>query len=186
MICPQCAQPVPEGSVFCPACGTRLPVVTAAAATAVDQIATPARLPAGVVAYGGFWRRLVAHIIDNIVIGIVTFPLRLIVPLTIFTESDPAGMIGTILGVVTLVGLAAWLYYAGLESSPWQATLGKRVLGVRVTDTTGVRIGFARASGRFFGKILSGLLFCLGFVMAAFTARKQALHDMLAGTLVVR
>ena len=186
MICPQCAQPVPEGAVFCPACGTRLPASTAAAATAVDQIAAPSRLPAGVVAYGGFWRRLVAHIIDNIVIGIVTFPLRLIVPFTIFTESDPAGMIGKILGVVCLVGIVAWLYYAGFESSPWQATPGKRLIRLRVTDMTGVRIGLGRASGRFFGKILSGLVFCLGFVMAAFTARKQALHDLLAGTVVVR
>jgi uncharacterized RDD family membrane protein YckC len=73
-----------------------------------------------------------------------------------------------------------------MESSTWQATLGKKILGLKVTDLAGNRISFARASGRFFGKILSGMILGIGFLMAGFTARKQALHDILAGCLVLR
>ncbi|MGI8638732.1 MAG: RDD family protein [Pyrinomonadaceae bacterium] len=77
-------------------------------------------------------------------------------------------------------------YFTLLESSRWQATLGKLILGIKVTDLSGGRISFARATGRFFGKILSGQVLLIGYLMAAFTERKQALHDLLAGTLVVR
>jgi uncharacterized RDD family membrane protein YckC len=72
------------------------------------------------------------------------------------------------------------------ESSSAQATIGKRIMGLRVMDLEGQRIGFAQASGRFFGKIISGLILDIGFIMAGFTERKQALHDMIAGTLVVK
>lgn len=85
-----------------------------------------------------------------------------------------------------LLQLASWLYFATFESSPWQATPGKKVLGLRVTDLEGGRLSFIRASGRYFGKIISSLLFGIGFVMAGFTEKKQALHDMLAGCLVLR
>jgi uncharacterized RDD family membrane protein YckC len=78
-----------------------------------------------------------------------------------------------------------WLYYALQECSPVQATLGKRAMGIKVTDDYGRRIGFGRATGRYFGKIISGIIFNIGFLLAGWTARKQALHDMLAGTLVV-
>jgi uncharacterized RDD family membrane protein YckC len=79
-----------------------------------------------------------------------------------------------------------WLYYALLESSTWQATLGKKALGLEVTDVEGRRISFGRATGRFFAKIISALILFIGFIMAGFTERKQALHDMIAGTLVIR
>jgi uncharacterized RDD family membrane protein YckC len=84
------------------------------------------------------------------------------------------------------MGLASWLYFAAFESSRWQATPGKKVLGLRVTDLEGKRLSFIRASGRYFGKIISWLLLGLGFVMAGFTEKKQALHDMLASCLVLR
>jgi hypothetical protein len=89
-------------------------------------------------------------------------------------------MVGGLLGLVV-----GWLYFALQESSTAQATLGKRALGIKVTDANGRRIGFGRATGRFFGKILSGLVFAIGFMLAGWTERKQALHDFLAGTLVV-
>jgi uncharacterized RDD family membrane protein YckC len=79
-----------------------------------------------------------------------------------------------------------WLYYALLESSTWQATLGKKALGLEVTDVEGRRISFGRASGRFFAKIISALILFIGFIMAGFTEKKQALHDIIAGTLVIR
>ncbi|MGB6469852.1 MAG: RDD family protein, partial [Candidatus Acidiferrales bacterium] len=68
----------------------------------------------------------------------------------------------------------------------WQGTLGKRALGLLVTDLEGRRVSFGRASGRYFGKIVSALILMIGFIMAGFTEKKQALHDMLAGCLVLR
>lgn len=79
-----------------------------------------------------------------------------------------------------------WLYWAICESSPWQATIGKRAMDLYVTDLKGRRLRFAQASGRFFGKIISAMVLLIGFVMIAFTERKQGLHDLLAGCLVVR
>ena len=82
--------------------------------------------------------------------------------------------------------LVNWLYAALLESSSYQATLGKMALGLKVIALEGHRISFARATGRHFAKILSLLMFLIGFIMVGFTRRKQGLHDMLAGTLVIR
>jgi uncharacterized RDD family membrane protein YckC len=80
-----------------------------------------------------------------------------------------------------------WLYYALCESSSWQATPGKRLLGLRVCDLNGRPISFVRASGRFMGRIVTGIVpFGIGYLMAGLTARKQALHDMIAGCLVLR
>jgi uncharacterized RDD family membrane protein YckC len=79
-----------------------------------------------------------------------------------------------------------WLYYVFFESSKYQGTPGKIMLNIKVTDMEGEKIGFGRASGRFFGKIISVMIFYIGFIMAGFTSRKQALHDMMAGCLVVK
>ena len=84
-----------------------------------------------------------------------------------------------------IIILISWLYFAGLESSEWQGTVGKRLLGMRVTGMDGQRISFFRATGRYLSKFLSSALLMIGFIMIAFTARKQGLHDMIAGTLVV-
>ena len=79
-----------------------------------------------------------------------------------------------------------WLYYALLESSAWQATLGKKALGLEVTDLAGARVSFGRATGRYFARYISFFTIGIGYIMAGFTAKKQALHDMIAGTLVIR
>jgi uncharacterized RDD family membrane protein YckC len=102
-------------------------------------------------------------------------------------DSTQVGLL-TIFGLLySLVALVIrWLYFALMESSAWQATLGKKILGIQVTGLDGRRIGFGRATGRFFGKFISALILSIGFIMAGFTERKQALHDMIAGTLVVR
>src|SRR6185312_5758825 len=91
---------------------------------------------------------------------------------------------GLVFACIAIVG--KWLYEALLTSSSWQATVGKRVLRLKVTDDLGNRISFARASGRFFAKILSQWIMCIGFIMIAFTDRKRGLHDMICSTLVVR
>ena len=89
-----------------------------------------------------------------------------------------------VIGTLGLLG--SWIYEAAMESSSKQATLGKMALGLKVTDLEGRRISFWRATGRHFAKIISGMPLLIGYIMAGFIARKQALHDMIAGTLVQR
>ena len=138
--------------------------------------------------YAGFWIRVLAYIIDAIILGIAGAVIGGIfggvIGATGGDMSDPLGGANLLLNAVSLVlGIA---YFAGLESSDWQATVGKKALGLVVTDTAGNRITFGRAIGRYFGKILSGLILLIGYIMIAFTERKQGLHDMLASTLVVK
>ena len=141
--------------------------------------------------YGGFWIRVVAYIIDAIVLTIATIPIALIFGISMTAGLDPtavpddAAAGGNLLANLLSVVLG-WLYYALMESSGMQATLGKKALGLIVTDESGQRISFARATGRYFAKIVSALILLIGFIMVAFTERKQGLHDKLAGTLVVR
>lgn len=120
--------------------------------------------------YAGFWKRFLAYLIDVIILGIVG---------AILTSQMDEGVSST---VTTILG---WLYFAGMESSSRQATLGKSVLGIYVTDLNGNQISFLRATGRYFAKFLSAFILLIGFIMAGFTARKQALHDMIASTLVL-
>lgn len=88
-------------------------------------------------------------------------------------------------GILALLTIGAtWLYEALMESSSYQATLGKMIFGLKVTDLYGNRIDFARATGRHFAKFLSAMILCVGFIMVGFTERKQGLHAMIAGTLV--
>jgi len=139
----------------------------------------------GRVVYAGFWNRLGAYFVDAFISGVAAAILGSVTGLS---KGGAAGMELSPEHVIpgNLLALAvAWVYFAGFESSRWQATPGKRLLGFKVTDDLGQRIGFGRASGRFFGKLLSALPVLGGFVLAAFTARKQALHDLLAATLVV-
>ncbi|MDB5297064.1 MAG: serine/threonine protein kinase [Phycisphaerales bacterium] len=141
---------------------------------------------------GGFWWRFLAYVIDYIVLFIPNMITQFGFNLAVGNGQQqvrPGQVPSTMFfGAIALVFVAQvvinWLYYAIQESSAAQATLGKRACGLVVTDLQGQRIGFGRATGRYFGKILSGLILAIGFIMAAFTERKQALHDMMAGTLV--
>lgn len=153
------------------------------------------------VRYAGFWLRFVAYIIDDIILSAVGFLISLpfiggIVFSAIGIGENPdeaetiargvLGIIGSIAGLVIVIIVIAWLYYALMESSKNQATLGKMALGLKVTDMDGGRITFGRATGRYFGKIISGLILYIGFILAGLTEKKQALHDMMASCLVVR
>ena len=133
--------------------------------------------------YGGFWVRFVAYLIDAIIIGIASTIIRLAVSLVLGTGLSilTGGGSIVILVISTLISfVAGWLYHAVMESSDKQATFGKQAMGLIVMDTNGYRISFGRA------KILSGVILYIGFVMIAFTDRKQGLHDMIADTLVVK
>jgi uncharacterized RDD family membrane protein YckC len=94
---------------------------------------------------------------------------------------------GFILGFFGIILVVSWLYYALSESSSWQATLGKKILNLKVTDISGQPISFGRASGRYFAKIITGMIpLMIGYIMAGFTEKKQAIHDMIASCLVLR
>jgi uncharacterized RDD family membrane protein YckC len=136
------------------------------------------------LAYAGFWRRFAALFVDGLLVLPVSALVRDRMGASTVQAAHPFS--ATIRpGDVVLVAVV-WLYFAGLESSPIQATLGKRLLGIGVTDACGDRLSFARATGRHFAKALSFLVLGLGYAAAAFTGRKQALHDLIAGALVVR
>jgi uncharacterized RDD family membrane protein YckC/Tfp pilus assembly major pilin PilA len=113
--------------------------------------------------YAGFWKRFVAYILDFVLLSVLYF----------------------FIGSYLILLLITWLYYALMESSSSQATLGKMALGIKVVDMKGNRISFLRATGRLLGKILSSLIFSIGYIMAGLTSRKQALHDLMADCLVI-
>ena len=163
----------------------------------------PAAPPAGTpfggprADYAGFWIRFLASLIDGLILSPLIFIFLLVVAGVGFgigaaasrssraEEFAPFLVLGFLLFyVLFLVGV--WLYHALCESSSLQATLGKKALNIQVTDLEGHRVTFGRASGRHFAKIISGMILNIGFIMAGFTEKKQALHDMIAGTLVVR
>ena len=140
------------------------------------------KVPTGTVSasgdYAGFWRRLAAAMID----GVVTEILLAALAATVYFAGQREW-----LGHADWFSLLLfWLYYAGMESSSKQATLGKLALGIEVTGTDGGQVSFLRATGRTFAKFLSAIPLFIGFLLAGWTARKQALHDMVAGCLVVQ
>jgi len=144
------------------------------------------------VGYGGFWIRVVAFIIDAIIVRVVVAPVGIMFGGLGLAGGMMSGFphrgLAILGGGVTFILLVFgnWLYEAFMESSSYQATLGKMIFGMKVTDLNGNRISFERATGRHFAKWLSGLILCIGYIMVGFTERKQGLHDLLAGTLVRR
>jgi uncharacterized RDD family membrane protein YckC len=181
MFCTHCGVALYENAAFCSACGR--PV-----GSSLGEF-KPVR-----VAYAGFWLRLAAIIIDSFVVAIPSLAIVMIAVLGMglkLPESNaPVTQVPTPVGVFlameALLLVLQWLYFAIMESSHWRGTLGKRALGIAVTDMNGKRISFSRASSRFFGKLISSATFLVGYIMAAFTQRKQALHDIIASTLVVK
>ena len=132
------------------------------------------------VAYAGFWRRLLAHLIDMLIIGAVGVTLG-----TLVIAVAPANL-PALANVVPVTAAIWWAYYVLFESSPARGTLGKIALNLFVGDVHGDPISYRRAAFRYLFKVFSTLLLGLGWLMPAFTPRKQALHDVMAGTLVLR
>ena len=130
--------------------------------------------------YAGFWRRFLAAFIDTIIIWVAGIGLCILLLANMLT----AGM--TELFITPIAVVVNWLYFTGMESSSSQATLGKKILGIKITDVEGNQINFRQANIRFLSKYISTFIFFIGFVMAAFTERKQALHDLIADTLVIK
>ena len=150
-----------------------------------------------------FWKRALAFAIDaGIVVALysllifvlnslLSLPIEyspilergLSLKITPYVEEHFIGLV--LLYIISKLAII-FPYFVLLESSVLQATVGKFLFGIKVVDLNGKRISFARATTRFFAKILSGQILLIGYFMAAFTERKQALHDLLAGTLVIK
>lgn len=203
--CGRCGTAVPQGMAAAtpPAAPvvSATPVVSAAPVISVAPVApaTPTAPAAAAAvapavrampAYAGFWLRFLAVMIDGILLEVVILPVSFMVGLFVGlaghgAEQAVLQVVAAILG--GMVGLFSyWLYFALFESSAKQSTLGKRVLNLYVTDLSGNRISFARATGRHFAKLISSATLLIGYMMAGWTEKKQALHDMIAGTLVMR
>lgn len=215
MYCSKCGSEISPTTSFCSTCGQSISGLAPAPVPSLspipslspvdpNQYAPVVQAPAtyGGVAYAGFWLRFVAYIIDGVVSGILF--VVLLIPLFILTGagaalsrissgediSDEAGAFlafSFIFGLLSITVGVRWLYYAFSESSTWQATLGKRMLNLTVTDVSGQPISFARASGRYFSKFITNLIpLAIGYILAGFTEKRQALHDMIASCLVLR
>jgi uncharacterized RDD family membrane protein YckC len=165
----------------------------------VPQNAQPAEsipaIPAASMAivqpvYAGFWRRAIAFLIDNLILGFIVA--------VIIASNPPKFMVDFDLNAPTLklvppftrlgfivVYFVMWIYFSFFEASAWQATPGKRILRIYVTDIHGQRPTFVRAAFRNVARMISALL-VVGYILAGFTAKKQALHDLLASCLVLR
>lgn len=168
MYCAACGGVVAAGTSFCASCGA--PAQAAMAGGAVAQANGGG--PSG----AGFWKRFVALLIDALILYLPLGVVQLVVQ-----SVDP--MLGALFYIPYLI--AAWLYFALQESSSGQGTLGKRAMGIRVTDLEGRRIGFGRATARHVAALINYVTLYIGYAMAGWTRRKQGLHDMVASTLVV-
>ncbi len=170
MFCSQCGKKLADFEKFCTRCGH-----------VVDK-------------YGGFWKRFFAWLLDSVLINSGFFILGGIIgEIVVFLSSSsfesqaPAkAMVEGLKPFLLVIEVVLyWLYYTVFESSSKQATLGKLALGIKVTDIEGNRLSFGRATGRHFSKFLSVILLGFGFIMIAFTEKKQGLHDIIAGCLVI-
>ncbi len=216
MYCSKCGAALAEGAVFCGTCGQPTGVSQPMAAAPPPFSPAPSPMvsepiaaglpppwPAAAVrpqvAYAGFWLRLVAALIDGVIIGVPAMILFAITGIGAAMAGaisahggDPSEVLTALfgaafLGIIAVLVVGRWLYFALMESSSWQATLGKKALGLYVTDMTGQRVSFGRATGRNLGKFVSDLIpLAIGYILAGFTEKKQALHDMIASCLVMR
>lgn len=198
MYCTNCGAYNPDGAKYCQKCGSALP---GAAPESPAPSSPMAASPTPTVYYAGFWRRWLALVIDSLLLGVINSVVALIFFLSVLKKilwlcdggcnADvlaglaAASLVMDVVIFALAVALVKYLYFSLFESSRSQATPGKMALGIIVTDGRYQRITFARALGRNLGKILSGMILMIGYLMAGFTTRKQALHDLLADCVVI-
>jgi uncharacterized RDD family membrane protein YckC len=211
MICPACGANTTQENPFCSSCGRPLAGFSVGrvagwppAANSAPAISPAAPAPRQ---YAGFWLRVAAAIIDLIILAI---PLAMAVSYLSVAMGSWRAYLGLHPGIspeqiVTAFGrtylfmilcffvFSSWLYFALFESSSWQGTLGKKFIGLSVADLHGNRVTFGRASRRFCGgrmlthvPFIGSLYFAVDCICAGLTSRKQALHDMLSGCLILR
>jgi len=162
----------------------------AAPQAAVDM--APHVIQGGEIVYAGFWKRVAAFIIDNFLLVIINTVVGTILGIAMFglvlgnnnNVDSPLMFVLQGLSYLAQLGISA-VYFAWFHASTHQATPGKMAIGIKVVDRNGATISFWRGIGRYFAAFISTLLLLIGYLMVAFTGRKQALHDLICGTLVV-
>ena len=185
-------QAIEDGSAVAAAAAgveARSPYAAPASAATGDAV-----INGGEIVYAGFWKRVAAYCIDSVIVGMIGGVIAMVIGMVLGigmaglgggSDAMGAGFIAIqLLTNLVSIGLSA-AYYAGFHASSGKATLGKMAVGIKVVRSNGERISIARGIGRYFAAMLSGLILCIGYLMAAFTERKQALHDMICDTLVV-
>jgi len=200
LTCEKCGKEIDDGASFCPSCGFPVSVAQIGPVYVPQSALPPETIPPAPqhvgwvvrTTYAGFWLRAVAYLMDTLLVSAV-FGLAASFYPAAFLKFPEATTTLSLTSLPQLTPLAigltifvVWLYYAFFESSAWQATPGKRILKLYVTDIHGRPLTFTRATLRYFGKMISGLTFMVGYILAGFTEKKQALHDILASTLVMR
>lgn len=189
MLCTNCGATNPDGASICASC--KKPVNAAWQSPKSELLSADAGGPE--LEYAGFWERLAAMFLDGIVLLVVWMVAAFVIGIIGGVAAAAGGGAGArtfvpvlvlLFYAVLLLGMAA--YYVLMESGERGATFGKRALKLRVVDMDGGRISKGRATGRFFAHFLSNMTFYIGYLIQPFTERKQALHDMVSGTLVVK
>lgn len=201
--------PDPSGSAAPPAYTAPTPFATPPPGAAPGGVATPAGfgeampgamfapLPSTTPVYGGFWRRAVAAFLDGVLLNILMSPVYLawVWPAMLSAERarpeemDPTqafSIFGTLMSFVVVAGLVETAYFAFLESSTYQGSLGKLAMGLKVTDLEQRRIALGKAILRRVARTVTGFTLGIGFLMVLWTRRRQTLHDLMVGTLVTR
>jgi len=201
MFCPKCGKETDASGKFCQWCGADIGTLPATASPVVTQEEEEGP---DIGVYAGLGRRFVAFIVDFIIILLFDLVAMAVLGLTrgiqnsyfyfvqhiavetLTPEGTMAALLGSILaayGIVLIV--IPWLYFAGFESSRSQATPGKLLMHIVVTDMTGNKPTFARVTLRHFTKFVSALIIFIGFLMIGLTKKRQGLHDSIAGCLVL-
>jgi uncharacterized RDD family membrane protein YckC len=193
-VCSSCGNPLHPDGGFCLFCGEVLkdhPTSSSASAPRPADTFGPA-VPSAPLEYAGFWLRVWAGAIDIFVEALAALLVTLIVDIAMKIITPRFGLSPITARYVTgmvfifVLTIGGWLYCAFSESSSWRATVGKRVLGLQVVTSSGDKLSFGQASVRHFMKFLSLFTATVGFMMAGWTKRRQALHDMPQDCLVVR
>lgn len=199
MFCPKCGKETDASGKFCQWCGADISSVHTYPVAAPEEEEGPE-----VGVYAGLGRRFIAFIVDIILVLIAGSIVITFFSLTNglkyayymgvshvhYSELTEVGTLDAAVGPILaafgmLVVVIPWLYFAGFESSRSQATPGKVLMHLIVTDLQGGKPSFARTTLRFFGKFISTLIIFIGFIMIGFTKKRQGLHDKIAGTLVL-
>jgi uncharacterized RDD family membrane protein YckC len=199
MFCPKCGKETDASGKFCQWCGADIAIVPEKPVVTSDEDEGP-----DIGVYAGLGRRLIAFIVDLILILLFDLVAATVLGLIrgiqnsyfYFVQHVPVeqltteGTMGALLGSMiasfgVLFIVIPWLYYAGFESSRSQATPGKLLMHIVVTDMNGNKPTFARVTLRHFAKIISILIIFIGFLMIGLTRKRQGLHDRISGCLVL-
>jgi uncharacterized RDD family membrane protein YckC len=194
-VCSSCGNPALPDGKFCLFCGDVLaespektsPIAHPSNPKSEAETATPEPPE-----YAGFWLRVWAGAIDVTLEALVALPVTAIVGFILYKIGGHFGLspitssYATGIAFIMVLTIGAWLYAAFTESSSHRATLGKRIVGLQVVTASGDRLTFGQATVRHFMKFLSLFTAAVGFMMAGWTKRRQALHDMPSDCVVIR